>query len=202
MNLNGDYCDMPIKGICVAVEADGGFGLNQTIPWDIPEEFQHFKDTVSDGMCVCGKTTFEDMYKLMINPKTGKLYKNCIFNKVQHIIVSSDTEFTCSDELRNMVNECTIKPIMVNSISAAIKTSEKLDNTKDIWFIGGKRIFHEALEYCDIVLMTVIPACYKCDTWFSTDKLRDMYVPTLEKHIHTSITPPLPVIKWERKKSA
>lgn len=185
-------------GMCVAVESSGGFGFQGTIPWNIPEDFDHFKNTVRNGVCISGKTTFMDMYNMSINGN-GKLFKKCLINTTPHIIVSSSIRENADPNLINMMDACQVEHYLVNSVEAAVKLSKDLYPDQDAWFIGGRSIFDEGLNYCDKVLMTVIPASYTCDVWFPTAKLQRLYTPSLFKNLSSSLVPNIKVLEWTRK---
>lgn len=185
-------------GMCVAVESSGGFGIQGTIPWDLPEDFQHFKNTVRDGICISGRTTFMDMYDMSIKNDTGKLYKNCLINTTPHIIVSTSIRENADLKFINMIDDCRVEHYLVNSVEAALKLSADLHPELDVWFIGGRSIFDQGLDYCDRVLTTIIPASYTCDVWFPTKKLQRMYTPRHYKDLPSELIPNMKVLEWIR----
>jgi dihydrofolate reductase len=49
-----------IKVIAIAaVSLDGVIGINKKIPWNIPEDFKHFKNTTMGNIIIMGYNTFE-----------------------------------------------------------------------------------------------------------------------------------------------
>lgn len=49
--------------VIVAVSRDGYIGKDNKLPWHIPEELKHFRDTVRGKVMVCGRKTFESLPK-------------------------------------------------------------------------------------------------------------------------------------------
>ena len=52
-------------GAIFATDEAGGFGNQGKIPWNVPEDYQHFKDTTMGGKIVMGKATFRSLPNLL-----------------------------------------------------------------------------------------------------------------------------------------
>ncbi len=50
---------MPAITIISAMSRDRIIGLNNAMPWHIPEEYQHFLDTTKDQTIIIGRRSFD-----------------------------------------------------------------------------------------------------------------------------------------------
>lgn len=190
---------------CVAIDGDGGFGAQGTLPWAIPEEFAFYQDHVRDGICIMGGKSFNDLVHLSLSPKGG-LYKKCLLRTTPHIIVSSSHELVYDQSIMTLIeaDRSQLDLYFVNTVEAAVKLAKGLRDAgktdKNIHFIGGRRIYEEGLDYCDEVYTSILPAVYlNCDTFFPVEKLSRMFTPELHKTVPNQIHADIPVIKWVRK---
>lgn len=119
-----------MRKIIVAVNPQGIIGVNNQIPWHYPEDLRRFKRLTKNNVVIMGRRTWESLPK---RPLKGR---------VNIVITSRELE------------DC----IALKSISESldhIKTYE--ESGKDVYFIGGARIYDEALKFVDEVDITRIP---------------------------------------------
>ncbi|HBP9854835.1 TPA: dihydrofolate reductase, partial [Escherichia coli] len=191
---------------CVAIDSDGGFGAQGTLPWAIPEEFAFYQEHVRGGICIIGGRSFNDLVHLSLSPKGG-LYKKCLLRTTPHIVVSSSHELVYDPSIMALIeaDRRHLDLYFVNTVDAAVKLAKGLGGmhaNKDIHFIGGKRIYDAGLDYCDEVYTSILPAVYlNCDTFFPVEKLSRMFTPELYKTIPNQVHADIPVIKWTRKRA-
>ena len=156
--------------IIVAVDQKAGFGKAGKIPWNFPEDMKHFKEVTTGSICIMGRKTYEDMYNMIKsrgkpdttnteNEFSSSPYKENSKNDVilsgrESFVVTSDTDY---------------KPFgatAVRSIRSAIQLLDETDN-REIFVIGGYRMFIEALAWPNMIYMTIIKnKQYDCDINF------------------------------------
>lgn len=150
--------------IIVAVDTNGGFGKDGEIPWNIPEDMKHFKETTKGGVCIMGRRTYTDMLDMWHTRREKRLAKNTqkviatipkeILPGRESFVVTSNPEFNCPGATR------------VSGIAQAIQTLEIADQ-REIFILGGKRMFVEALAHTSTIHMTVIKGNhYNCTEFF------------------------------------
>lgn len=117
-------------GLIVAVSPDNIIGVNNTIPWNYPLDLKRFSDVTRGSTVIMGRNTWESI---------GRPLKNR-----RNIVITSRPESLSG------VEGIELFP----SIKDALATA-----TGDVWFIGGKRIYEEALKMgvVDVVDVTMIP---------------------------------------------
>ena len=115
------------RGIIAAVSPEGVIGVEGRMPWHYPGDLKRFKRLTLGSTVVMGRLTWESLGK---KPLVGR---------------------------RNVV--ITRRPIegvegveCFPSIEAALATCEG-----DVWFIGGTRIFEEAMKFADTIDLVYVP---------------------------------------------
>jgi len=129
--------------IIAAVCKDRGIGMNNKLPWKIPEDMNHFtKVTTGDGnnAVIMGKNTFQSL------PKPLENRVNLVLSKT---LKKTDGMISFRD---------------IKSISTFCK-AKKFDA---VWIIGGEEIYKQFLDQdlVDVCVITYIDIRYKCDKYF------------------------------------
>lgn len=111
-------------------------GNNNSIPWHLKEDFQHFKSHTIGHPIIMGKKTFNSLKKELPDR--------------EHIIL---TRFpvhghTCFDSLKDALDYCKIK------------------NNSKAFLIGGSGVYKEGLDIADTILLTQIEKDFKGDVSF------------------------------------
>jgi len=158
--------NIPQLSIIVAVDSAGGFAKNGKIPWTISEDMKHFKETTMGGVCIMGRRTYEDMFA-MNKPKKKKLFKKELVKEIlpgrKSIVITSDPKYKPHSATAAL------------SIRNAIETLEDFDR-REIFIIGGYRMFIEALPYTNKIYLTIIKSkSYQCDRFFPIEILNKQY---------------------------
>lgn len=114
--------------IIVAVAANRVIGDTlKGLPWHIPEDFKHFKQTTIGHALIVGERTFTELGK----PLPGRL----------NIVLSYDKNYS--------------GPETVTARSFAEAVALAKDYGKDHAFvIGGRMVFEQAMPYCDEMIIS------------------------------------------------
>jgi dihydrofolate reductase len=143
---------MQPMSMIVAVDLDGGFAKDGKIPWNIPEDLKHFKEVTSGGVCIMGRHTYEDMLE-MKKQRTGKELVGEILPGRQSFVVSRTPRYS------------TTGATVVPNIRKAVQSLDGEDE-REVFVIGGYRLFIEAFAWVDKVHLTVINDRFDCDRFF------------------------------------
>jgi dihydrofolate reductase len=122
--------------IVVAFDRQRGIGVNNTLPWHLPEDLAHFKRTTSGHPIIMGRKTFDSIGRPLPNRQNIVITRN---RQWQHDGVDA-----------------------VESLDAALS----LVGEKEAFIIGGAQIFAEALPRTDRLIVTEINHAFDCDTFF------------------------------------
>jgi len=127
--------------IIVGVDVQGGFGKEGKIPWNIPEDMKHFQKVTKGGVCIMGRRTYEDMLE-MVQRKRKKAIKDILPGR-QSFVVTSDEEFKAEGAT------------VVKNIHEAVQSLDENDK-REVFVLGGYRMFIEALTWTTKVYMTFV----------------------------------------------
>ena len=123
--------------IVVAIDAQRGIGVNNTLPWHIPEDLAHFKRLTSGHPIIMGRKTFDSIGRALPNRR--------------NIVVTRDPAWQ-----RDKVEA-------VLSLEAALAL---VASTETAFIIGGAQIFAASMELADRMVITEIEHTFECDTFF------------------------------------
>ncbi len=130
-----------IKIICALAE-NRVIGNDGKIPWYVLQDFKLFKEATTNQIVVMGRNTWESL------PDKFRPLPNRI-------------NFVVSSTLREKENF-----FVVNSIHSVISIAKANYEDKDIFLIGGSRIYEEGLELADELYLSYIKGEFEGDTYF------------------------------------
>lgn len=122
--------------IIVATDKKRGIGINNQLPWHLPEDLAHFKNTTSGHPIIMGRKTYDSIGRPL--PKR------------RNIVVSRNSEW----------NQTGVET--VNSIEQAFA----LLNEEQAFVIGGAQIYQQAMQLAERLVVTEIQGEYDCDAFF------------------------------------
>jgi dihydrofolate reductase len=151
--------------IIVATTTEYGIGMNNTIPWNIPEDLRNFRKVTTDAphnkmnCVIMGRKTWESL------PLTSKPLKNrinIIISKTLHQVDANDDIYVQPD------------------INSALSLAYSLDSVDKIFIIGGAQIYNEVLtnyhtSIDKIYLSIIYDRVYKCDTFLDICKVYNIF---------------------------
>jgi len=112
-------------------------GIENRLPWHLPEDLKYFKATTSGHPIIMGRKTFDSIGR----PLPGR----------HNIVVTRDRAWQHEGVTT------------VHSIAEAIAAA---DTQGEIFLIGGATLYAEALPMADRLYLTEIDADFEGDAWF------------------------------------
>lgn len=127
--------------LVVAHANNNVIGINNQMPWHIPEDSKHFKEVTLEHPVIMGRKTYESILNSLGKPLPGR----------RNIVVSSQT--IDRDDIE-----------IVNNLKDAL---EKVAG-EDAFIIGGTQLYQAALDQgiVDRMYITRIDASYDGDAFF------------------------------------
>jgi dihydrofolate reductase len=122
--------------IIVATDAQRGIGINNTLPWKLPEDLAHFKRTTTGHPIIMGRKTFDSIGRPLPNRRNIIVTRN---DKWSHDGVEA-----------------------VGSINAAIALLDGVEG----FVIGGAEIYQQSLPLASELIITQIAHTFDCDAFF------------------------------------
>ncbi len=132
--------------IIVAMADNRTIGIENKLPWHLPEDLKHFKDKTMGKPLVMGRKTFESIVEQLGKPLPGRTN-----------IVLSERGFragntTVMDNFNDAIHEA--------------KELAKEDGFDEMMVIGGRQMYEQALRVADRIYLTHIHKEFEGDAWF------------------------------------
>jgi dihydrofolate reductase len=122
--------------LVVAMDAKRGIGVDNQLPWHLPEDLAHFKRVTLGHPIIMGRKTFESIGR----PLPGR----------RNIVVTRNAGW--GHEGVDVVHSLDDAVALVGADSASI--------------IGGAQIFGQAIGIAERMIVTEIAHSFACDTFF------------------------------------
>ena len=138
---------LPVS-IVVAVADNGVIGRGNALPWDLPDDLQHFKRTTMGRPIVMGRKTFESIGR----PLPGRL----------NIVLTRDPSWTAHGVS------------VASSIEQAIDLAEGqafIDGADSVMVIGGAEVYRQALPFASRAFVTRVHGQVDGDAFFDLDEI-------------------------------
>lgn len=124
--------------LIVAHDLNKVIGVNNTMPWHIPEELGYFKKMTMGKAMIMGRKTFESIGRPLPGRKT--------------IVITRNESYAPKDVT------------VVHELKEAIEIAEEFSD--EVMIIGGAEIFSLSLTYADRLYITLIDHAFEGDTFF------------------------------------
>lgn len=128
-----------IKSIIVAKTKNNVIGLHNQMPWHLPNDLKHFKQTTLGHLVIMGRKTWESLPKPLSDRKL--------------IVITHQPHYQSTG--------CMI----ATSLQEALKIAKESGET-EVFIAGGGTIYQEALPIVDQLYLTEIQASILGDTFF------------------------------------
>lgn len=122
--------------LVVAIDAQRGIGIDNQLPWHLPEDLAHFKRVTLGKPIVMGRKTFDSIGRPL--PKR------------RNIVITRNPGWSHEGV----------------EVAGSLQAAIDLLNGEPASIIGGAQIFKEALELADRMIVTEIDHVFRCDTFF------------------------------------
>lgn len=129
--------------IIVAQAKNRVIGINNKLPWHLPEDLRYFKQVTMGKPIIMGRNTYESIGR----PLPGRT----------NIVISRQPDYSPAG----------VK--VVASLELAIELAESIaliDGAQEAMVIGGAQIYAQALDRADRLYLTEVDAEIEGDAWF------------------------------------
>lgn len=126
--------------IIAAIDENNAIGKDNQLLWHLSKDLKRFKSLTQNHTIIMGRKTFESL---------GRPLPNRI-----NVVISSNPEYEVPENV-----------ILLSSLSEAMETAHI--NDVNPYIIGGGTIYEQALDYVDILELTLVHTQVKdADTYF------------------------------------
>ena len=134
--------------IIAAMSKNKVIGFNNKIPWKVPDEMKHFKETTMSNIVVMGRKTYHSVGFLP--------------NRL-NMVLTKDTSLYSNDF-----------PMFLSCPEDCIDYAKNYDHSlyykdADLYVIGGEQIYRVFEPYADEIILSEIPIEVEGDTYFPID---------------------------------
>lgn len=137
---------LPSTVIIAAMAENRCIGINNRMPWHIPEDFKHFKALTLGKPCIMGRKTFESILGHLGKPLPGRT--SIIVSKSGY---THDAAFS----------EASLDNAITKGHAIAAET-----NQNKICIIGGAQIYEQALPFATHMELTLVHKTVEGDAFF------------------------------------
>ncbi|TYL36622.1 dihydrofolate reductase [Natronococcus pandeyae] len=136
--------DLELAAI-VAVAENGVIGNDGGMPWHLPEDLQHFKETTMDHPVIMGRVTYEGILEALGEPLPGRTT----------IVLTSRTL------------EAPENAVVAGSLEEALEAAdERHDGTDTAFVAGGATVYEQFMPAVDRLIVTEVHDDPEGDTQF------------------------------------
>ncbi len=166
----------PLSLIC-AFARNRVIGKGNDLPWHIPNDLKHFRDTTREKPVIMGRLTYDSIIS-----RNGKPLPN----RTHYIVTRQNL-----DNLPNGVFACPSLPSAIDSARA--------DNPdKEIFIIGGANIYAQSIALVDKMFLTTIDMDIEGGDAFFPDYNQNDWIETARQDFKDE-TPPYSFLTLIRK---
>lgn len=134
--------------LIVAMAKNNVIGINNSLPWRLPNDLQYFKEATMGKPIIMGRKTYESIGR----PLPGR----------RNIVITRQAGYEGLGSTKQSID-------VVASLDAAIKLGEDIamiDGHDEVFVIGGAEIYQHALVKADRLYITHVRANVDGDAYF------------------------------------
>ncbi len=143
--------------IIVAVADNNVIGINNTLPWHLPEDLRRFRALTTGHHIVMGRKTYESLGRLLPGRRT--------------VIVTRNKNYQVEGAL------------IANSLESALALCED-DN--EPFLIGGAELYQAGITLANKLYLTKVNVSVEGDAFFADINLNDWHLSEKKDHIAES----------------
>jgi dihydrofolate reductase len=128
----------PHLTLIAAVAKNRVIGIDNRLPWHLPEDMRHFREVTRGHPVIMGRKTWESLPEAF-RPLPGR----------QNIVISRQPDYPAAGAT------------LAHSLPAALELV-----TNDAFIIGGEQLYALALPHADRLVLTEVEMDVTGDAWF------------------------------------
>lgn len=142
--MSTDNCS-PTVALIAAVAENGIIGDDGEMPWHLPADLNHFKQTTMGHPVIMGRRTYESIAAEIGGPLPGRT----------NIVLSRGSPDVPEDV------------VVADSVEAAVDAAKSVDgDSETVYVVGGATVYEQFLTRADRLVLTELESTYEGDTSF------------------------------------
>jgi len=126
----------PYLTIIAAIDFRNGIGINNALPWYLPEDLAYFKCITFGKTVIMGRKTFESIGRPLLHRR--------------NIVVTRDPNWYHGEV----------------EITSSLSKATAISGSTEGFIIGGAEIYAAAIHLAQRLIITEIQHSFKCDSFF------------------------------------
>ncbi|KAE9022699.1 Bifunctional dihydrofolate reductase-thymidylate synthase [Phytophthora fragariae] len=180
-----------VRVVVAALEATGGIGLRQQIPWRLPSDMKHFRalttapaSSSAQHAVIMGRKTWESL-PTKVRPMPQRY----------NVVLTRDASYRQSQGVPDSVG---VAASFLEALELVQQQGQKVDQ---VFVIGGGAVYAEALACtgCNKVHLTRVKGAFECDAFFPLEQLKQNFKVTHESELKEENGVQFQFVEWERK---
>lgn len=139
--------------LIVALAKNNVIGLNNTLPWHLPEDLKHFRALTTGHHIIMGRKTYESLGRLLPDRTT--------------VIVTRNNDYQVDGAL------------IAHSLDAAIALCQ---NDEEVFVIGGAELYQVGIKLANKLYITELELDVPGDAYFPAYNVAEWYESSREAH--------------------
>ena len=148
----------------VAVDANGGIGKDNSLPWHNPEEMKIFRMLTMGKTVFMGKNTYESLPEHPYDKENPHYGSTKGLKWRINVVISKSMCEGKQYELNKNNGVYVTKNLDILYKDCPLLTDER-------FVIGGTSIYEQTLDECEMIYLSRMKDEYDCDTFYPLEKL-------------------------------
>lgn len=160
--------------IVAATYVKNVIGYDGQIPWKCSADMKRFKEITTGSVVIMGRKTYESIGR-------------CLPNRVNMVVSSRSVDYWLAHEAgmqdpKGPSNLIRAIPEVYPSVEKAVEQAKTKYSDKDIWFIGGREIYKEAVRFINKIEHTIIEKEFSFDDKSKIVRMPDEVLNTMHSN--------------------
>lgn len=137
-----------IYSMIAAMAQNHVIGVDNTMPWHLPDDFKRFKTLTMGNPVIMGRKTYESILEQLGKPLPGRT----------SIIVTRQGDYPSPEGV-----------FTARSIEDAIRVAKdvaKKTDSNEVFCVGGAQLYEQFLQFSDRIYLTIIEKDFNGDAQF------------------------------------
>lgn len=161
--------------LIAAMDRNNAIGLGNTLPWHIPTDMRHFRQSTSGMHILMGRNTYDSMGKALPNRT--------------NLVLSRNEQWNAPDTRR------------VSTIEEAYELAQSTNPNAPLWIIGGAQVYELAIPLASTLVLTRLDMeLTVADAYFPSFSLDEWICDTVDNHTDEKTGIALAIETWTRRK--
>jgi dihydrofolate reductase len=166
--------DSKFETVLIVACAKGGvIGINNELPWRLPEDLAHFKRLTTGHCIIMGRKTYESIGRPLPNRRS--------------IVVTRDKRNSTLRNAKGVELAASLREALELGQSISQRVSLDIPSSP-VFIIGGAQLYEQAIPFADRIELTEIDLEIAGDAFFPKISAENWHIPDVEAKLETLVS--------------